>query len=322
MSDDEADPELLELLRKSLGISNGRQVDAPPDTGVLSSAEHIYNNAIDVALDMAGTKAAAQKIHAMMSARQYSTATWSSHELHPKTKDEATLNFIFTMDLLNFSFWSERPDAERFCVDYRGKRWTGYWSLVAALQRALDEGLFITSPSYWHREAGYNDEVFRHVFRSATSEPMPMLEERIAVLREAADVLFQHFNMNVTEIVQLANHSAARMVNLLAEYFPSFRDETRFEGQKVRFLKRAQILVADVWACFDGEGPGHFTDVDKISMFAGLYCPPSFSTHHANRYRLPYPSDPPYSQRTTILPITRRRSSQTRTHTIWLSMGD
>jgi len=44
------------------------------------------------------------------------------------------------MDLLNFSFWSELPDDERFAIEYRGKRWTGYWSLVAALQRALDDG--------------------------------------------------------------------------------------------------------------------------------------------------------------------------------------
>lgn len=269
MSDDEADPELLELLRKSLGLSNGINKDAPPETGVLASAEHIYNNSIDVALDMAGTKAAAARIHASMHARKYSTHTWSEHELHPKTRDEAALNFIFTMDLLNFSFWSELRDGERFCVEFRGQRWTGYWSLVAALQRALEEGVFITSPSYWHCEAGYSDEVLKHVFRSATAEPMPMLDERIAVLREAADVLFEHFDMKVIRLLQRANHCAAGLVNLLADYFPSFRDETRFEGRRVKFLKRAQILVADLWACFDGEGHGYFNDIDKITMFAG-----------------------------------------------------
>lgn len=269
MSDDEADPELLELLRKSLGLSNGPDLNAPPETGVLESAAHVYNNSIDVAIDMVGTKTAAARIHSMMLAKKYSTHTWNEHELHPKTRDEAALNFIFTMDLLNFSFWSELDNGERFCVDFRGQRWTGYWSLVAALQRALEEGLNVTSPSYWHREAGYSDDVFRHIFRSATNETMPMLEERIFVLREAADVLFQNFDMSVARIFERANHSAAGLVNMLAEYFPSFRDETRFEGRRVRFLKRAQILVADVWACFDGEGPGQFNDIDKVSMFAG-----------------------------------------------------
>ena len=72
---------------------------------------------------------------------------------------EAVVRFIFVMDLLNFSFWSGQgvQDEEkkekseemagevckeevRFQVEYRGRMWTGYWSLVASLRRAVDEG--------------------------------------------------------------------------------------------------------------------------------------------------------------------------------------
>lgn len=70
-------------------------------------------------------------------------------------------------------------------------------------------------------------------------------------------------------MIEDANKSAAGLVNLLAEKFPCFRDEGTFERKKVRFLKRAQILVADLWAAFDGEGYGEFGDIDKITMFAG-----------------------------------------------------
>lgn len=141
MSDDEADPELLALLRQSLGLGPGTST-APPTTGVLKSAEYIYDNSIDVAISTAGTKAAAETIWLLTQQKSYSTQTWAEHELHPQTKDEATVNFIFTMNLLNFSFWSELPTEDRFAVEYKDRRWTGYWSLVAALQRALDEGRF------------------------------------------------------------------------------------------------------------------------------------------------------------------------------------
>jgi len=139
MSDDEADPELLELLRQSLGIGRSNE-HVPAETKVLESAEYIYDNSIDVALDSKGCKAAANTIWTLMQERRYSTQSWSKHEMHPKTKDDSTVDFIFTMDLLNFCFWSEKGADERFVVEYKGKRWTGYWSLVAALQRALDEG--------------------------------------------------------------------------------------------------------------------------------------------------------------------------------------
>ena len=137
--DDEADPSLLILLRKSLHYANPL-CPTKPETGVLRSAEYIYDNSIDVAIDSASTRRAASIIYNLMQSKQHSIRSWSAHDLHPKAEDEGTLNFIFTMDLLNFSFWSEKPEEQRFAVDYRGKRWTGYWSLVASLRRALEEG--------------------------------------------------------------------------------------------------------------------------------------------------------------------------------------
>lgn len=63
-------------------------------------------------------------------------------------------------------------------------------------------------------------------------------------------------------------------MNLIVDSFPCFRDEARYDKKSVRFYKRAQILVADLWACFEGKGYGRFDDIDKITMFAG-----EFSAH-------------------------------------------
>jgi hypothetical protein len=46
----------------------------------------------------------------------------------------------------------------------------------------------------------------------------------------------------------------------------------------VRFLKRAQICVADLWAAFDGESFGQFDDIDKITMFADYRVPQILNT--------------------------------------------
>jgi len=56
---------------------------------------------------MHGTKTAAAHIHKLMREREYSTPAWSEQELHPKPSegfsDINIVNFVFTMDLLNFS---------------------------------------------------------------------------------------------------------------------------------------------------------------------------------------------------------------------------
>jgi hypothetical protein len=78
-------------------------------------------------------------------------------------------------------------------------------------------------------------------------------------------------DMSVVRLIQEADHSAGKLVNLLAKHFPCFQDQGRFEGRKVRFLKRAQILVADLWAAFNNASYGQFYDIGHITMFAGEY---------------------------------------------------
>lgn len=272
MSDDEADPELVELLRQHF---IGKKPDpAVPETRVLESAKYIMDNSIDVAINMRNTKEAAAMIYEQMQKKSYSTSTWSSHELHPKEKTEDTVNFIFTMDLLNFCFWSEKSEEERFQVEYKGRKWTGYWSLVAILQRALEEEIPITTPDFWRNRDEFTEEKIRHIFRSATDEVDPMLLGRLAVLREAGDVLYEHYDSSIINLVEDADKSAARLVNMLAEDFSCFNDSVSFEKKKdVRILKRAQIFVADLWAAFEGQSFGEFHDIDKITIFADYRIP-------------------------------------------------
>lgn len=111
------------------------------------------------------------------------------------------------------------------------------------------------------------------MFRSSTIEEIPLLDERIALLRETARILEDDFEGMVVNVIKQANNSAAQLVNLLVEHFPGFRDEHRFHGKTVRIYKRAQILVADLWACFNGHKFGAFDDIDHITIFADYRIP-------------------------------------------------
>ena len=71
---------------------------------------------------------------------KYSIKSWKEHEVNPKTMDKAALDWIFVADTLNFSFWSA-DEKKKFAVTYKGHTYTGYWSLCAAMNRAIDEGL-------------------------------------------------------------------------------------------------------------------------------------------------------------------------------------
>lgn len=45
--------------------------------------------------------------------------------------------------------------------------------------------------------------------------------------------------------------------DLVVSSFESYRDESTYKGRTVKIYKRAQILVADIWAAFEGMNFGY-----------------------------------------------------------------
>ncbi|CAO3655137.1 unnamed protein product [Mucor hiemalis] len=245
---------------------------------VLESARFISQNSENVSIPLKNLDSAARSIMRNMKTRSYSTKTWNEHPLHPKVADCRTVDWIFLIDLLNFSFWSDldvsdksTPHPDRYAVKYDGTAYTGYWSLCAVVNRALANEIPITNPAYYGSRA--SDQELADIFKSDTKEEAPMLDERIRVMREAGKVLCEKFDGSFVNCITKANYSAANLLDIIVDNFPSFRDIHDFNGRKVFILKRAQILIADLWACFDGKDFGRFDDIDSITMFADYRVP-------------------------------------------------
>jgi hypothetical protein len=124
-------------------------------------------------------------------------------------------------------------------------------------------------------------------------------------------------------LIEDAKQSAAGLVNLLADKFPCFRDEGTFERKKVRFLKRAQILVADIWAAFEGEGYGEFEDIDKITMFAGTQYDMLLPQESVlMKSRLPSPTNASLTRRNVVLSATRKQNQEIRRDRVGRFVGN
>lgn len=245
---------------------------------VLESARFISENSENVSIPLENLDSAARSIMRNMKMRSYSTKTWNEHPLHPKVADCRTVDWIFLIDLLNFSFWSDldisdksTPHPDRYAVKYEGTAYTGYWSLCAVVNRALSNQIPITNPAYYGSRA--TDQELADIFKSDTKEEVPMLNERIRVMREAGKILCEKFDGSFVNCITKANYSAANLLDIIVDNFPSFRDIHDFHRRKVFILKRAQILIADLWACFDGKDFGRFDDIDSITMFADYRVP-------------------------------------------------
>lgn len=184
---------------------------------------------------------------------------------------------IFVIDTLNFCFWGQHG-VPRWSVCFNEKTYEGYWALCASINRALQEGIPITDPSFY---ANVSHKKLEYVFRSCNNTQIPLLESRVKVLNEAGTVLIKSFNSSVEEFVASAKGSADKLITLLVHNFSSFRDSvpsTRYNepvasASQLCFYKRAQIFTADIWACFAATDKHSFHDIGKLTMFADYRVP-------------------------------------------------
>jgi len=177
------------------------------------------------------------------------------------------LNYLLALESLNFSFWDDEP---RWRVPYQGARHDGYWALVAALHRALK----VDGVPLWDARwlAGLRGAELELLLRGEGHAP-PLMESRLANLREAGQVLQSRWNGEFANLVVSCGGEAVRLVRRIAEEFSSFRDEVRHEGRMVRFYKRAQITVADLSRLLPGEPLARFSGLERLTAFADYKVP-------------------------------------------------
>jgi len=256
----------------SVQNNDGSLVLSPKESG-----EFIVKKAKDVSVSAEGIIAASNVIMSCLNSGPL--RNFKQCELHPKKADEKAIDWIFLVDTLNFSFWTgiceggkknEESDPPKWEVAYKGKSYTGYFALCAGVNRALEEGLDVTNPKVY---GSLTTEDILQIFRSETSTPIPLVEDRVANLKEAGRVLLDKYDGSFVNCIKSCDKSVQRLMDRIVEDFSSYRDQSRFENVTVSIFKRLQILIADIWSCYDGQGIGTFNDIDTITMFADYRIP-------------------------------------------------
>lgn len=160
--------------------------------------------------------------------------------------------YLLVLDALNFCFW---PDPT----------WS-YNALALALKRVLEAD----------REAFHAQrlaELSPETLRLWLGRDLPLMEERVRLVREVGEGLLEHFDGHAANLLRLAQNSAARLVELVTATFPGFRDHAVYRGRQIFFYKRAQIFAGDLWGAYGGSGLGAFYDIGDLTTFPDYRVP-------------------------------------------------
>ena len=182
-----------------------------------------------------------------------------------KLDDDKKLMFVVFFNAISFSYWGN----PYWNVEYKGKRYTrGSWSLIACIFRALEEGKNVLNPKYL---STITKEDLAIVLRGNTE--IPLLDERVKILREIGRVLIEEYNGKFSEVIDKSRGDSLKLLDIILDSFPSFQDFEYYKSKKIFFQKRAQGLVEGIYSIFNGKGYGKLKNINSLTALADYIIP-------------------------------------------------
>ena len=181
--------------------------------------------------------------------------------------DNEKLALLFAFNSISFCYFG---DPKWISVHLGGNEERGTWSLLVALRKAMDDGLLSLAPSGL---ATMDKERFSYILRGKGGVKIPLLEKRLEILREMGGKVCRHYDSNFGNVINNANGDALPLLDIIVNEFPSFNDSVFFEGNRIKFHKRAQLLISDIHNAFEGKGYGKLENIDKLTACADYILP-------------------------------------------------
>jgi len=188
---------------------------------------------------------------------------WDYFFVRPE-RDEIGVDYFLLMNSLNFCYWGN----PKWAVEYRGQLLDGAFGMFAALTRALDEGLPIYDGEWL---AGITRDDLARMLRGRGE--IPLFYQRFTICREVGRILNERFEGRFHKVVERAEKSAVKLVQLLVENFPSFDDSAEWDERRLLFFKRAQLAPAMLYERWENSGPGEFGDIGELTASADYKIP-------------------------------------------------
>lgn len=173
-----------------------------------------------------------------------------------------TLAFLCTLDAINFGsgyfpYLKKRPGM------------SGYFTIAASLNDCFRQRPLVPA-DLAALTAGDCIAIFGQDRRNPSAHEL--MDLFALALNDLGRFVIDRYQAEFTNLIEDAGGSSQRLVDIMVG-MPFFRDVEYYKGREVTFLKRAQILAADLSQAFNGQGFGRFADLYRLTMFADNLVP-------------------------------------------------
>lgn len=208
-------------------------------------------------------------------------ADWMAFEEFHKPDGTSLFDFgkdaNFLMDLtlvtnvLNFAFTNFETGV-KFETEYMGKTYSDSEAMMACFHRTMKDGIPLLDGHYLLQ---ITHDQLNTIF--AGNIEIPMLDERVLLLRQVGEKLVQDysgkFHLFVRDCAPRLYDRGDGLLERLTAEFPRFEDVSFYNGQRVEIFKLAQLAIWSMHLTLSPRGAWALEDADMLTAFADYIVP-------------------------------------------------
>ena len=195
---------------------------------VIESCKYVSNNSKYVKINEKSLNEFVSSIKQMQLVHWLSSSPYGLLEM-PIDK---IINFLLVYESINFSFWGN----PKWTIDVENKKEDGSMALLYAILKyvkANDTTDF----------SNITKEEFSAMLKGNVE--IPLFEERYNIIKSVSKIVNEKMNGNFYNFIKNINNDN-ELFNTIINYFPIFKDERTYQGQRIYFYKLAQLLTSDI----------------------------------------------------------------------------
>jgi len=187
-----------------------------------------------------------------------------------KTPDVA-MDYVMVANTIDTAF-TDFKNHVKFQIDFAGAHLSDSEAMFGCLKRAMDAGIPVLDGNFL---AKISRTDMQQIF--AANMEMPMLDEKIAVLRETGQVLAAKYNGRFYNFIRSCPprlyDNGKGLVERLAAEFPRYNDVSTYDAHEIKFYKLTQLGFWQIYSGLGAAGRFRLDDPQKMTAFADYIVP-------------------------------------------------
>jgi hypothetical protein len=193
--------------------------------------------------------------------------TWE-HPAMPGEPGPVLDAVVWLGNALNFCYWVP-PGEDMWTVQVHGQAEVDALALFGAIHALALDGIDL-GDARWLEAAGPDGPAA--IFARGRGL-LPLRQQRVDMLRALGRVLRERFDGRLENAVAAAGNDAVGMARFLAQTFTAYRDQRRYRGRELAFLKRAQLAAGMLHIRRTALGAPGLEGTERLTAFADYMLP-------------------------------------------------